>query len=222
MGHSRSHFLGVTDPEDAAIARSFFAFANRSGISRARALDMLKFWNNYPKHNGVELEKLVPAFAAQFPEEAQAVGGWFDTVDEQGPDAIPADPAPSPEQDARRETELQELMRANPGAYHKDALAQQELLDIESRRAEAAPRKLGVLQLSEEAVNNFGDRAIKAKDRAAEIAGIMKNDFGRYFADRDLQQEFAALNGASAWGPAPTSSPAPEPIQQGDSSETEI
>jgi hypothetical protein len=219
--HSRSAFLGVLDPEDAATARSFFAFCNSSGISRARALEMKRWWDAYPKHGPIQLEKLVPAFAAHFSQEAEAVAGWFDTVDEQGADAIPADPAPSSEQDEKRRAEIDKLMREDPHNWAKDPWLEQEALDIEQRRIDATPSKSAPLNVGEE-VNALGAHAPKARDRAAEIAEIMKNDFGRYFADRDLQQEYAALSGASAWGPAPTSSPAPEPTQQGDHSSEEI
>jgi hypothetical protein len=121
--------------------------------------------------------------------------------------AVPDFPSPSGAEDQSAIARAEELMRSDPQAWHNDIEAQRNYHDALDRRS--APSKSAPLQVGEE-VRSLPAHATTAKDRAAEIAEVMRTDAPRYFSDKSMQQELAQLTGATAWGPAPDTTSTPE------------
>jgi hypothetical protein len=201
--HPSRRAYGFSDTDEALVRYvDHLARQYRLTFDQREALDA--FYFEQVAKRGRQADE---ALLADFINYAEGRGISFETADEIAAavltsvrdGVVPDFPSPSPAEDQATIAKAQELMRSDP--WHKDIESERAYYDVLDRQS-AAPSKSG--PLSEE-VNTLGAHATNAKGRAAEIAEIMKTDFPRYFSDKAMQQEFAELKGASAWGTAPNS-----------------
>jgi hypothetical protein len=135
---------GLRGDVDEQLRRAVRDGFKRAGLDPARLGDALEWYRDRGQHLGADVAKLTESFRNFAAERGwatphlEAALSIYGQIQDHGPAAVLA-PAPNADEDAATIARAEELLRADPAGYWRDADLQEAALEARERQAAASP-----------------------------------------------------------------------------------